>query len=113
MSARSLSTRLTALGCVVLAASLLVPPSAAADPAPPPRPSITDTGKALVVRHAAAFTETRAAQPQSPPSGGSTKLESGSFFKSGPGIAVLAAFGAGVGYALYSASNDRIKSPGR
>lgn len=112
MPARSLSTRMTALGCVVLAGSLLVP-HASADPVPVAKPSIKDTGKALVVRHAATFTETRAAQPQSPPAAGTANLESGSFFKTGPGMAVLAAFGVGVGYALYSASNDRIKSPGR
>jgi hypothetical protein len=39
--------------------------------------------------------------------------DSASFFKSGPGIAVIAAVAAGVGYALYSTSHDRIHSPGR
>jgi hypothetical protein len=40
-------------------------------------------------------------------------LESGSFFRRPVGIAVLVAFGVGVGYALYSSSNDRIRSSGR
>ena len=39
--------------------------------------------------------------------------ESPAFFKSGTGIVVLAVIAAGVGYALYSVSNDRINSPGR
>jgi len=54
---------------------------------------------------------TSTAQSQQP--GGSPELQSGSFFKTPVGIAVIAAFGAGVGYALYSASNDRIRSEGR
>src|SRR5687768_1112229 len=41
------------------------------------------------------------------------KLESGSFFRTPAGAAVLVAFGAGLGYALYSSSNDRIRSSGR
>lgn len=39
--------------------------------------------------------------------------ESAAFFKSGTGIVVLAVIAAGVGYALYSVSNDRINSPGK
>jgi hypothetical protein len=42
-----------------------------------------------------------------------TDLGSGSFFKSTAGIITLAVVGAGVGYAIYSSSNDRIKSPGK
>ena len=41
------------------------------------------------------------------------KLESGSFFRTPAGAIVLVAFGAGLGYALYSSSNDRIRSSGR
>jgi hypothetical protein len=41
------------------------------------------------------------------------KLQSGSFFRTPAGVAVLAAFGAGLGYALYSSTNDRIRSSGR
>jgi len=36
-----------------------------------------------------------------------------SFFKTGPGIAVLAVMAAGTGYAIYSANHDKITSPGR
>ena len=51
-------------------------------------------------------------QPQTPASG-EAELSRGSFFKRPVGIAVLAAFGVGVGYALYSSRNDRIRSEGR
>lgn len=43
----------------------------------------------------------------------SAGTESPAFFKTGPGIAVIAAVAVGVGYALYSTSHDRIHSPGR
>ena len=42
-----------------------------------------------------------------------TDLGSSSFFKTPAGIITLAVVGAGVGYALYSTSHDRIKSPGK
>jgi hypothetical protein len=45
--------------------------------------------------------------------GSSPSTQSGSFFKTTPGIIVLATLGAGVGYALYSTSHDRVSSPGR
>jgi hypothetical protein len=35
------------------------------------------------------------------------------FFKSGPGMVVLVVMAAGTGYALYSASHDRIHSAGK
>jgi hypothetical protein len=40
-------------------------------------------------------------------------LGSGSYFKSPAGIITLIAVGVGVGVALYSTSNDRIKSPAK
>jgi len=113
MLGRSNSMRVTALGCVVLTGSLLVPGTSAAEPVAPPRPTIKATAAAIAARQVAAFTEARVAQPQAPPTASNPDLESGSFFKTGIGVAVLAAFGAGVGYALYSASNDRIRSTGR
>lgn len=38
---------------------------------------------------------------------------SGSFFKTRPGIIALAVMAAGTGFALYSATHDRIHSPGK
>ena len=40
-----------------------------------------------------------------------TDLGSSSFFKTKAGIITLVAVGAGLGMALYSTSNDRVKSP--
>jgi hypothetical protein len=42
-----------------------------------------------------------------------TDLGSNSFFKTPAGIITIAVLGAGVGYAIYSTSHDRIKSPGK
>ena len=39
--------------------------------------------------------------------------DSPAFFKSKPGFIALAVMGAGVGYALYSAKDDRITSPAK
>jgi hypothetical protein len=107
MLRHSVVLRGTALGCAVLVGSLLSPDLAAADP--PARPvSIRESARAVAERRAAEL-KARQTQSQAP----APELESGSFFKSPIGIAVLATFGIGVGYALYSASNDRITSPGR
>lgn len=42
-----------------------------------------------------------------------TDLGSTSFFKSPAGIITLVVAGAGLGYAVYSTSHDRLNSPGR
>lgn len=112
MPRQSTRTRLTALGCVVLAGGLLLPPTATAEPTKTPT-SLLESARALTARQAAAMKERRAAQTPQPAQGASTDLRSGSFFKTAAGIATLVIFGGGVAYALYSASNDRISSPGR
>ena len=43
----------------------------------------------------------------------SASTGSTSFFKSRPGMIVLAAVAAGTGYAIYSTQHDRIHSPGK
>ena len=40
-------------------------------------------------------------------------LSTPNFFKTPAGIITLVAIGVGVGYAIYSTSHDRVKSPGR
>lgn len=102
-------SRVIAMGCVVLAGGLLLPPQVHAEPTPP-RSSIVESARLAAVREAGAMKERQAAQT---PPATNTNLRSGSFFKTPAGIATLAIFGAGVGYALYSANNDRIKSAGR
>ena len=99
-----------------IAVTLFPLPLAAADAAAtkPVQPLRTS-----IARHAARETlvsspkraEQNAAQPRAqrnnPQSGAK------SFFRSPAGIACLAVIGAGVGYALYSSSNDRIHSAAR
>lgn len=71
----------------------------------------TSIAKAVAVEARAARTGAAARADQ----GGSTTtdLGSNSFFKSPAGIITLVAIGVGVGYALYSTSNDRVTSPNR
>jgi hypothetical protein len=47
------------------------------------------------------------------PGAPTASLESKSFFKSPAGIVALILVGVGTGVALYSTSNDRIKSPAK
>lgn len=102
-------SRLMALGCVVLAAQLLLPSRAIAEPLPRPAP-ILNAGRLAATRAALAMRERRGEQAPATPA---TDLRSGSFFKTKAGVATLVIFGAGVGYAVYSSSNDRIRSTGR
>lgn len=114
---------------VVFALSVaLVPlPVAARAPTPPapdqPKPAAVETIKPPQQPLRAAIEKVDARELQPAPSqrhamrrsAQSTDVnkESPAFFKSGTGIVVLAAIAAGVGYALYSVSNDRISSPGK
>lgn len=108
MPRQSNCSRLIALGCVALTLGLL-PARAFADPTPRPT-SLVESARAAASREAGAMKERRAAQT---PATASTDLRSGSFFKSKAGIATLVIFGGGVAYAVYSSSNDRIRSTGR
>jgi hypothetical protein len=103
MPRQSNCSRLIALGCVAL-----TPARAFAEPTA--RPSLLESARVAAMREAGAMKERRASQDQSAPS---TDLRSGSFFKTKAGVATLVILGAGVGYAVYSASNDRIRGTGR
>ncbi|MEW6320251.1 MAG: hypothetical protein AB1635_04085 [Acidobacteriota bacterium] len=107
MQRHSPFARLVATGCVFLVGTLLLPAGLAAEPAPKTS-SMRDAVKVVAERHATSLTTSRSTLQASEPD-----LQSGSFFKTPAGVAVLVAFGVGVGYALYSASNDRIRSSGR
>lgn len=109
MSTQSSRSRLTALGCMVLAGGLLLPANAFAQSAARSTP-ILEAARAAASREARLMKERRAAQAPAAPT---TDLRSGSFFKSKAGVATLVIVAVGTGYALYSASNDRIKSAGR
>lgn len=107
MPRQSNCSRLIALGCVALTLGIL-PARAFAEPTRPT--SLLDSARAAVTREAGAMKERQAAQAPASPK---TDLRSGSFFRTKAGVATLVIVGAGIAYAVYSASNDRIKSPGR
>ena len=117
---RQSALRLARPGVIVCAAALtfnLVPaPVWAAEPGPAvtlDRPAPLRDAVRRVAAEQGHRLEPKAARQAQAPSSGETDLRSGSFFRRPVGIAVLAAFGVGVGYAVYSASNDRIRSSGR
>jgi hypothetical protein len=109
MPTQFIRSRLTTWGCVALTSGLLSPALAVADPLKRPTP-LADAARAAATREAGAMKER---QPQQAPENPRTDLRSRSFFKSPAGVATLIIFGAGVGYALYSAKDDRIRSEGR
>jgi len=96
-------------------AVMLVPlPALAADqvaathaPAQPLRTSIAKHASREALAASPKRAEKSAAQ------GAQRNAQSGGFFRSPAGIACLAVLGAGTGYALYSASHDRIHSVAR
>lgn len=98
-----LAIALTAVPLPLLAAERVAPL-----PAQPLKTSITKHA-AREVLAAAPKSETRSAKQSAP----QRTPQSGGFFRSPAGIACLAVLGAGTGYALYSASHDRIHSVAR
>lgn len=76
------------------------------------KPTLRTSIEKIAVSEAKTLAESPTANAQqSQPTVDKGKLESGSYFKSTAGIITLVAVGVGVGYALYSTSNDRVKSP--
>jgi hypothetical protein len=115
---------------VILAvcAALIPLPVSAAGPAPPAGPAASPSvgaPEARPLRAAIEKLDSRDLERKPTAAGAATHRlgrsaqsadtvkQSPTFFKTGPGIAVLAVIAAGVGYALYSTSHDRINSPGR
>jgi len=101
-----------ARGVLLAVTAALIPVSAiGAETTPAPngktiRASIHDVVAREVAKAPAARTAKRAEQDN--PSKQST-----GFFRSGPGIAALVVMAAGTGYAVYSATHDRIHSPAK
>jgi hypothetical protein len=67
---------------------------------------------AAAVREAAVVAVPRAKSSARADQAG-TEKRSPSFFRTGPGVVVLAVMVAGSGYAIYSASHDKINSPAK
>lgn len=100
---------LRVLVLALIAAAVPLPSVAGQAPQPAPRPglkaSIEPAVRAVVAKPAPAVKAQAQAGTDAKAQIGST-----SFFRSGAGIAVIAILAAGTGYALYSASHDRIHS---
>jgi len=103
-------------GLLVLMAALIALPVAASDAAPA---QSTPTVKTTSLHDAVAREAVKAAKApvartsERRADKASADKGSAAFFKTAPGIAVLAVMAAGTGYALYSLNHDKITSPGR
>ncbi|MGE5813556.1 MAG: hypothetical protein ACM36C_03640 [Acidobacteriota bacterium] len=101
--------RTVLLSAAIVAAPLPCLAGDASTTAPRPSPAIKATvAKILVTQRLAASMPVARAQNQ-----GTTNLGSSSFFKTKAGIITIVAMVAGVSYALYSTSHDRVSSPNR
>jgi hypothetical protein len=96
---------------VVLALAVPLPVLAAEGSQPAAKPGLKASIPHAVAsaRVTAAPVKARAVREQAS-SGARAELGSKSFFRTPAGVAVLAIVGAGAGYAVYSASHDRIHS---
>ena len=103
--------RLVSRVLVLAVAIAAVPvPTLAQEKSPPAaKPGIQASIQKVAASTSVAPARVPAARTQASP----TTPAKSSFIKSPAGIAMLAVLGAGVGYALYSTSHDRINSPGR
>ena len=100
-----------AAGLVVITALIPLPAAASDTATTPSPPTIKASMEKIVVREIAATPARKDVARDDRQ--GSSATSSPNFFKTKPGIIALAVMGAGVGYALYSAQNDRIHSPGK
>jgi hypothetical protein len=96
----------------VITALMALPAAAADTPTKASTPTLKASMQHIVARDVAAkpaVTAAARADRQTSSPAGSTP----GFFRSGPGMMAIAVMAAGTGYALYSASHDRIHSPGK
>jgi hypothetical protein len=105
------------VGLLVLTAALIPLPVAASDAAAgttTTTPTVKTSLRQAVANEAARLSKASIAKtPARRADQGSTGRHTATFFKTGPGIAVLSVMAIGAGYAIYSANHDRILSPGR
>jgi hypothetical protein len=100
-------------GTAVIAAllSTMAAPAFAASPSTPTTPSLSPFSAAAVERVVKSTPAPVAKTPAKTPA--KAKQASGSFIKSKMGMAVIAVFAVGTGYAIYSAKEDRIRGLNR
>jgi len=99
---------------LTMAAALNPLPAAAAVTRPADKPPKATTIKASVEKIGAGdFTQPGRANRNAVRAQSTSGMADKSFFKTKPGVIALAVLAAGVGYAVYSANNDRITSPAK
>lgn len=100
-------------GTAVIAAllSTLAAPAFAASPSSPTPPASSPFSAAAVERAVKSAPAPVATTPAKAPA--KAKQASGSFIRSKMGMAVIAVFAVGTGYAIYSAKEDRIRGLNR
>ena len=112
LKTRSWCGRMARAASLVVIAALMPLPAAASDTATAPSPPTLKGSMEKIVVRDVTTKPARKDVARDDRQGSSTGSSPG-FFKTKPGIIALAVMGAGVGYALYSAQNDRIHSPGK
>jgi hypothetical protein len=107
---RPSAVRIGVLSAAIVAAPLMATAGEISATAAKPGPSIRTSVEKVVATQTlkSSGSATRAQQ-----GGTTTDLGSRSFFRTPGGIIALVALAAGVGYTLYSTSNDRVKSPAK
>jgi hypothetical protein len=105
-------TRTTRVVCLVVITALVPVFALAGDIASGKQmPTLKASAAQIVARDVAAAPARPA--PARKDQQGSTSTSSTSFFKTRPGMIALSVMAVGTGYALYSASHDRIHSAGK
>jgi hypothetical protein len=90
-----------------------LPVWAAESTAPPPSTNLKASIQKVVAQEIATSVKAPAAQAQQSGATSTTDLGSRSFFKSKAGLIALVCTTVGLGFAFYSTSHDRVKSPAK
>jgi hypothetical protein len=114
VTARLIQWRGAVARAVLLAvtAALIPVPALSAD-STKPAPTVKTIRASMQDMVAREVAKSPAVRPAKRAQQDNPSTQSGNFFKSGPGIAALVVMAAGTGYAVYSASHDRIHSPAK
>jgi hypothetical protein len=103
--------RLAGTAVITALLSAIATPAFASSPTTPTPSPFSAAALAKTVKNTPAPRATAAATPAKTPA--KAKQASGSFIKSKMGMAVIAVFAVGTGYAIYSAKEDRIRGLNR
>lgn len=96
---------------LVVGLTLAAPPAFAGGPAPEPRPIAAAAAAKVEAMPAATLAQATPAAQAAPAA--LTEAGDKPFFKTTKGVVALALLAGGLGYTVYSFSNDRVSSPQR